>query len=64
MPLSSAPMQKSLAQSAGRGKGTVEYAYVANRYSNNISAYAINASTGALTQIQGSPFATGYYSAC
>jgi 6-phosphogluconolactonase (cycloisomerase 2 family) len=38
----------------------VEYAYVANRYSNNISAYAINASTGALTQVQGSPFATGY----
>jgi 6-phosphogluconolactonase len=33
------------------------YAYVANESSNSISAYAINASTGALTDIAGSPFA-------
>jgi 6-phosphogluconolactonase len=33
------------------------YAYVANESSNTISAYAINASTGALTEIAGSPFA-------
>jgi 6-phosphogluconolactonase len=33
------------------------YAYVANESSNSISAYAINASTGALTEIAGSPFA-------
>ena len=34
------------------------YAYVANESSNTISAYAINASTGALTEIAGSPFAS------
>ncbi len=32
------------------------FAYVANRLSNNISAYQINSATGALTQVQGSPF--------
>lgn len=35
------------------------YAYVANLNSNNISAYTINATTGALTAIAGSPFAAG-----
>jgi 6-phosphogluconolactonase len=34
-----------------------KFAYVANESSNTISAYAINASTGALVQIAGSPFA-------
>ncbi|MGB8965284.1 MAG: beta-propeller fold lactonase family protein [Candidatus Cybelea sp.] len=38
----------------------VEFAYVTNLSSNNVSAYAINASTGALTQLTGSPFAAGY----
>jgi YVTN family beta-propeller protein len=33
------------------------FAYVANESSNTISAYAIDASTGALTPIAGSPFA-------
>jgi 6-phosphogluconolactonase len=33
------------------------FAYVANEGSNTISAYAIDASTGALTEIAGSPFA-------
>jgi 6-phosphogluconolactonase len=37
--------------------GPGSYAYVANESSNTISAYAINASTGALTEIAGSPFA-------
>ena len=37
----------------------VEFAYVTNFYSRNVSAYAINASTGALTQVAGSPFAAG-----
>ena len=37
------------------------YAYVANRNSNNISAYTINTSSGALTEIAGSPFPIGYY---
>lgn len=33
------------------------FAYVANGGSSNVSAYAINANTGALTEITGSPFA-------
>ena len=36
-----------------------QFAYVANIFDNTISAYSINASTGALTQITGSPFAAG-----
>ena len=35
------------------------YAYVANENSDNISAYAINATTGALTALAGSPFTAG-----
>jgi DNA-binding beta-propeller fold protein YncE len=36
-----------------------EYAYVANQGSNTISAYRINAITGVLTPLAGSPFAAG-----
>ena len=35
------------------------FAYVANYGSDNISAYAINPTTGALTPVSGSPFAAG-----
>jgi 6-phosphogluconolactonase len=35
---------------------STQFAYVANKLSNNISAYAVNAGTGALTPIAGSPF--------
>ncbi|MGC9237930.1 MAG: beta-propeller fold lactonase family protein, partial [Thiomonas sp.] len=35
------------------------FAYVANAGSNNVSAYSINATTGALTPVAGSPFAAG-----
>jgi 6-phosphogluconolactonase len=35
------------------------FAYVANRGSNNVSAYSVDATTGALTQIAGSPFPVG-----
>ena len=35
------------------------YAYVANTSSNNVSAFSVNATSGALTQIAGSPFAAG-----
>jgi Lactonase, 7-bladed beta-propeller len=48
------------AQNAGRAHAAVEFVYVTNLSSNNVSAYAINASTGALTQLTGSPFAAGY----
>jgi 6-phosphogluconolactonase len=35
---------------------TGQYAYVANRFSHNVSAFRINSTTGALTEISGSPF--------
>ena len=34
-----------------------KFAYVANYVTNNISAYTINPTTGALTAVAGSPFA-------
>lgn len=34
-------------------------AHVTNLNSNNFSAFTINASTGTLTEVSGSPFATG-----
>jgi 6-phosphogluconolactonase (cycloisomerase 2 family) len=36
-----------------------EFVYVANSNSNNVSGYRIDAATGALTPISGSPFAAG-----
>ncbi len=38
---------------------TPKFAYVANQQSNNVSGYAINAGTGALTPVAGSPFGAG-----
>lgn len=38
---------------------TPKFAYIANSSANSISAYAINAATGALTPVTGSPFAAG-----
>lgn len=35
------------------------FAYVSNKFSNNVSAYRIDANTGALTAVAGSPFAAG-----
>ena len=35
------------------------FAYVANRNSNNVSAYTVDATSGAITPIAGSPFAAG-----
>jgi len=35
------------------------FAYVANENSNDISVYALNSTTGALTQVAGSPFGAG-----
>ena len=35
------------------------FAYVANFGSNNVLAYSINATTGALTPVTGSPFTAG-----
>ncbi len=49
--------QPPLERSAGAA--VAQFAYVANYGSNNVSAYTINASTGALTQVTGSPFGAG-----
>jgi len=38
---------------------TGRFVYVANRNSNNVSAYAINPRTGALTAVPGQPFSVG-----
>ena len=38
---------------------TPGFAYVPNHGSNTVSAYTIDATTGALTSVAGSPFATG-----
>jgi len=35
------------------------FVYVTNRGANSVSAYAVDDSTGMLTEVQGSPFATG-----
>jgi YVTN family beta-propeller protein len=35
------------------------FAYVANQNSNDVSVYRIDSTTGALTQVAGSPFAAG-----
>jgi uncharacterized protein YcfL len=37
------------------------YVYVTNCLSDNVSAYAINTTTGALQKVSGSPFAAGNY---
>ena len=38
---------------------TGKFAYVANYGSNNVSAYTIDATSGALKKVKGSPFAAG-----
>src|SRR5437762_2088674 len=43
----------------GAPAATPKFAYVANQFSNNVSAFTINASTGALTPVAGSPFVAG-----
>src|SRR5262249_20600847 len=43
--------------SAQTSQGT--FAYVANSGSNNVSAYTIDSTTGALIPVPGSPFAAG-----
>ena len=43
----------------GRTNKVPKFAYVANENSSNVSAYAIDRTTGALTSVPGSPFAAG-----
>jgi 6-phosphogluconolactonase (cycloisomerase 2 family) len=42
-----------------KGHSDNYFAYVTNRGSNNVSAYTINATSGALTPVAGSPFGAG-----
>jgi hypothetical protein len=41
-------------------RGNGRFAYVANALSNDVSVYGINATTGALTPVPGSPFAADF----
>jgi 6-phosphogluconolactonase (cycloisomerase 2 family) len=36
-----------------------QYLYVVNQISNDVSVYAVDPTTGAITQVAGSPFAAG-----
>ena len=49
----------SNSSSSSGSSGSLSFAYVANQSSNDVSAYSINATTGALTAVPGSPFAAG-----
>jgi uncharacterized lipoprotein YajG len=48
-------------QTPGRGKAltTRYFLYAANALDNNISAYSIDADSGVLAAVRGSPFPTG-----
>jgi DNA-binding beta-propeller fold protein YncE len=39
---------------------TGTFAYVVNAGTNNVSAYTVNATSGALKPVKGSPFVAGY----
>jgi len=45
----------------GFAQAPPQFVYVTNFYSHNVSAYSVDATTGALTPVAGSPFATGAY---
>ncbi len=59
LPSSTTYTQESRAKSESRPGTAVHYVYVANDASANVSAFAINARTGALKQVKGSPFTAG-----
>jgi 6-phosphogluconolactonase len=44
---------------AGHASGSIQFAYVVNLGSNNVSAYTIEATHGVLTQLKESPFGSG-----
>ena len=51
--------QPRMTRSRSGSSSPIEFAYVSNYYDGNISAYVIDATSGALTQINGSPFSAG-----
>ena len=60
MPVSAVHSQKIPTVNEPRGTSPVEFVYVANHNSDDLSAYVVDAGTGTLSPIDGSPFATGY----
>jgi 6-phosphogluconolactonase len=58
LPPSGSNAQTSASKSGGRPVTTHHYVYVTNSGSRSVSAFAVNASSGALTQLKSSPFST------
>lgn len=56
VPLSPSALTQSVAHHHGGHDATVQLAYVVNYSSNNVSAYTINATSGALKPLKESPF--------
>ena len=54
-----APSPENLTAAALPPGNVAGFAYVANQGSDNVSAYAIDATTGVLSEVAGSPFAAG-----
>lgn len=50
--------------SSAAAQTTVNFVYTANYESSNISGFAVNSSSGALTPINGSPFPSGMFPIC
>lgn len=65
MPVAGSPFASTLPSPFGADQVAVDpsgkFAYVTNSSSNNVSAYTINPSTGALTLVPGSPFVAGSF---
>lgn len=59
LPLGSPGVAQTFARERSGRDGTVQFAYVTNFGSKNVSAYAIDATSGALTPLAGSPFRAG-----
>ncbi|MGB6602461.1 MAG: beta-propeller fold lactonase family protein, partial [Candidatus Cybelea sp.] len=59
LPLSPSSAIQRFARHRGGPAGAVEFAYVTNFGSKNVSAYAIDATTGALTPLAGKPVGAG-----
>jgi Lactonase, 7-bladed beta-propeller len=53
------PSNQFVYVASGITNRNITVVYVANETSSNVTAYAVNARSGTLTQLSGSPFATG-----
>ncbi|MGA8534083.1 MAG: beta-propeller fold lactonase family protein [Candidatus Tumulicola sp.] len=60
LPVGSSGASRAIAHPGGRvPEGSVQFAYVANFGSNDVSAFSVDATSGALTPVAGSPFKAG-----